>query len=91
MGRGHCLVTLDLDRKVPDSPFLFRDAGGGSQTYKSNFYSEELTVQYLKESHWGNTFLLAPSHGVCVCGRLHRRGGQQMPHVTEQAGESPVQ
>lgn len=37
-------VTLDLDRKVPRT---LCDVGG-SQTYKSNFYSEELTVQYLK-------------------------------------------
>lgn len=52
------LVSLDLDRKnlqegSMNSPFLLYVTQGSSQTYKSNFYSEELTVQYLKRKSLG--------------------------------------
>lgn len=85
------LVTLDLDRKVPDSPFLLRDAGGGSQTYKSNFYSEELTVQYLKRKSLGKRLLPAPSQSVCVWpSAQERRSANATRHRADWGEPGPV-
>lgn len=61
-----------------DSPFLLYVTHRGSQTYKSSFYSEELTVQYLKRKSLGKTayYSLLP-HAFFVRVGLQRRGGQQ--------------
>lgn len=72
------LVTLDLDRKSPKTrkvpwthPFCCYVTQGGSRTYKSNFYSEELTVQYLKRKVTrGNSLLPPPSRVLCACRNL---------------------
>lgn len=60
-------VPLDLDRKVPrTNPFGYVTQGG-SQTYKSNFYSEEFTVQYLKRKSLGKTSSSFLPHTLFVC------------------------
>lgn len=83
------LVTLDLDRKVPQThPFCFVTQGG-SQTYKSNFYSEELTVQYLKRKSLGKTSFSFLPHTLFVCvGICRREKVSTCDNITEQVGES---
>lgn len=75
-----------------DSPFLLYVTHRGSQTYKSSFYSEELTVQYLKRKSLGKTayYSLLP-HAFFVRVGLQRRGSADVIVITEQVEGSQVQ
>lgn len=58
-----------------DSPLLCYLAQEGSELTNQNFYSEELTVQYLKRKSCGRSSLLLLPAGVrvCMCRNLWRR------------------
>lgn len=79
--------------------YLTQEGTRWIRTYKSNFYSEELAVQYLKNNNNNNNmeeanyYFLPPSiyTCVCVCGRereLGTGGWQMCDSIKAQAEES---